>query len=126
MQNKLIANPGREFGPAPWWAWLGAMTPATIDRNLQRFLAMEIYEIIVIPLYGLQPEYMGPEYFELWRHACRRCGEWGIKLWIYDEFNWPSGTCAGKVLRQHPRFRQHVLQINPAPAAPGRRARPAW
>ncbi len=126
MQNKLIANPGREFGPAPWWAWLGDMTPATIDRNLQRFLAMEIYEIIVIPLYGLQPEYMGPEYFELWRHACRRCGECGIKLWIYDEFNWPSGTCAGTVLRQHPRFRQHVLQINPAPAAPGRRARPAW
>ncbi len=118
--------PEREFGPAPWWAWLGAPTPASIDRDLQRFLAMEIYEIIVIPLYGLQPEYMGPEYFELWRHACRRCGQWGVKLWIYDEFNWPSGTCAGTVLRKHPRFRQHVLQIKPAQPATGRRSRPAW
>ena len=76
------------------------MTPATIDRNLKRFLAMEVYEVIPSPLYGLKPEYLGKDYFDLYRHACRRCREWGIKLWIYDEFNWPSGTCAGRVLRE--------------------------
>ncbi len=126
METRSLKIPEREFGPAPWWAWLGAMTNATIDRNLKRFMAMEVYEIIIIPLYGLQPEYLGREYFDLYRHTCRRCREWGLKLWIYDEFNWPSGTCAGKVLRDFPRFRQHSLQINPAGQKNAGLAKPAW
>lgn len=119
--------PEREFGPAPWWAWLGAPTPASIDRDLQRFLAMEVHEVIIIPLYGLRPEYMGQEYLELIGHACRRCRAWGMKLWLYDEFNWPSGTCAGKVLRQFPQYRQKYLQVECAHRnSAGRRRSAAW
>ncbi len=105
--------PGREFGPAPWWTWMGDITRASIDRDLRRFLKMEIYEIIPIPLYGLKQEYMGGEYLDLYRHACARCREWGMRIWIYDEFNWPSGCCAGRVL-ETARFRQRTIRIDPA------------
>ncbi len=121
-----LTIPAREFGPAPWWAWLGDPTPASIDRDLRRFLAMEIFEVIIIPLYGLQPAYLGRRYLDLFRHVCRRCRQWGMALWLYDEFNWPSGTCAGRVLLQHPQFRQRVIRLA-RPAAAGRRGgRLSW
>jgi len=113
MNNEpLIRVPDREYGPAPWYAWIGELSPARLDRDLQRFLALEIYEIIIISLYGLEPEYLGEEYLELYRHTCQRCREWGMKLWIYDEFNWPSGTCAGRVLRDSPEARQRMIRFS--------------
>jgi len=116
--------PERQYGPAPWWAWLGDMSPERVDRQLKHFLDMEIYEIIIIPLYGLKPEYLGKAYFDLYRHTCRRCREWDMTLWIYDEFNWPSGTCAGRVLRDFPDARRQVIRFS-WPRA-GYRGRPEW
>ena len=108
----LFSVPDRGYGPAPWWAWMGDPTPDRMDRQLRRFLDMRVFEVIIIPLYGLVPEYLGTRYFELYRHACRRCRQWKIKLWIYDEFNWPSGTCAGRVLRDFPEARQQLIQFS--------------
>ena len=110
--KSLIQVPEKEFGPAPWYGWMGNLTKKNIDEDLKRFLDMEIYEIIIIPLYGLKPEYLGKEYCELFRHTCGRCREWGMKLWIYDDFNWPSGTCAGKVLQKYPEFRQRKIHFS--------------
>lgn len=121
-----LSIPKREFGPAPWWAWMGEMSRDSIDRNLKRFLDMEIYELITIPLYGLQPEYLGDAYFSLYRHACERCREWGIKLWIYDEMNWPSGTCAGRVLHEYPEARQHAIRFGGDSSGTGVRQYHTW
>lgn len=126
IATDILNIPEREFGPAPWWAWMDDPTPASIDRDLQNFLALEVYEIIIIPLYGLRPEYMGEEYLELWRHTCRRCRQWGLKLWIYDEFNWPSGTCAGKVLRDYPEYSQHFIQFTHPDNYTNRGDLPTW
>ena len=106
-----IRVPHRQYGPAPWYAWLGDPTPQRIDRDLQRFMTMGVYAIIVIPLYGMVPEYLGAEYFDRWRHLCRRCRQWGMTVWIYDDVNWPSGTAAGLVLRDFPETRQHVISF---------------
>ena len=122
----ILNIPAREFGPAPWWTWMDDPTPASMDRDLQNFLAMEVYEIIIMPLYGLRPEYMGEEYLELWRYTCRRCRQWGLKLWIYDEFNWPSGTCAGKVLRDYPEYAQYFIQLTHPDNYTNRRDLPTW
>lgn len=36
-----------------------------------------------------------------WEGACRVCVEYAAKynmqVWLYDEFNWPSGSCKGRV-----------------------------
>lgn len=118
------SNPQNAFGPAPFWAWTSDLTPEKIDRDLRRFLKMEIHELVIMPLYGLKPRYLGPEYLRLYAYTCRRCRQWGLKIWIYDEFNWPSGTCAGKVLREHPEARQQILRFE-FPAT-GQTGRPAW
>jgi len=39
----------------------------------------------------LAPEYLSPEYPELYAYAMRRAGELGMLCWLYDEGGWPSG-----------------------------------
>ncbi len=124
--SALLEIPEREFGSAPWWAWMGKMSTDSIDRSLNRFMEMEIYELIPIPLYGLVHEYMGREYLDLYRHTCRRCREWGIKLWIYDEFNWPSGSCSGRVIKKFPELRQQVIRVMPREKRSGSAAEASW
>ena len=112
MSSKAFKVPHHEFGPAPFFTWMGLETRESIDRDLQRFLDMEIYEVIIFPIYGLLVEYMSEEYMQLFRHACERCKEFGMKIWIYDEFNWPAGVCAGKVLEKYPEAAQTHIKFS--------------
>ena len=34
--ESLIKIPAREFGPAPWYAWMGNPTEKSIDEDLKR------------------------------------------------------------------------------------------
>ncbi len=111
MKKRAFEIPEKEFGPAPWFTWMGLETCESIDRDLQRFLDMEIYEVIIFPIYGLLVEYMSDEYLRLVRHTCKRCKELGMKVWIYDEFNWPAGVCAGKVLEKYPQDAQKHIRF---------------
>lgn len=121
VTKKMVAH---QYGPAPWWAWTGELSHEKIDRDLKRFREMEIYELIIIPLYGLVHPYLGRDYMQLYLYTCKRCQQYGQKIWIYDEFNWPSGTCAGRVLREYPETRQKVIRFEfPACHQTGR---PTW
>ncbi len=113
-----------QYGPAPFWTWAGNITPEKIDRDLKRFRDMEIYELVIMPLYGLVQPYLGRDYLRLYEHACKRCRQYDQKIWIYDEFNWPSGTCAGKVLREHPEARKKIIRFE-FPGI-GQSGQPTW
>ncbi|MDR1566848.1 MAG: hypothetical protein LBS48_06165 [Treponema sp.] len=48
-----------------------------------------------------------PENRELWDNFARGCRTYiakGMKLWIYDEHGYPSGTAGGVVLDRHPEY----------------------
>ena len=37
--------------------------------------------------------------------------EQNLKVWIYDEYGWPSGNAGGKVIQKHPEYRGWFLQF---------------
>lgn len=100
--GNLFANPPDEFWPVPWWAWSGELSPETIDKQLASMHEQGIREFFIFPIYGMVPEYMAEGYFERIERVIKRCRELGMKVWIYDDLNWPSGTAAGLVPRRHP------------------------
>ena len=63
---------------------------------------------------GLEYEYLGEE----WLHACETlCAEakrHRLKVWLYDEFAWPSGRCHGRVGRENAAFRYAELTVSRA------------
>ncbi len=75
-----------------------------LRANLELYRRAGIEQFLIYPRSGLEVEYMGPEWLEICRHIIEYAAEYGMDLWLYDEFNWPSGRCRGKVIRQNPAF----------------------
>lgn len=88
-------------------AGAGALIPMTAvtgkpDRGdvtglLMRYHEVGIDQFLIYPRSGLEIEYMSDE----WMRFCRDCLEvadsLGMKVWLYDEYNYPSGNCKGAV-----------------------------
>ena len=83
----------------PMWALTGHPTTERLVSELEKYKKCGVDQILLYPRYGYQYEYMGEE----WRRICHDCISFAreneMKIWLYDEVNWPSGSCAGKVAR---------------------------
>ena len=93
----------------PMWALTGHPTAERLISELENYKKCGIDQIMLYPRYGYEYEYMGEE----WRRICHDCisfaHENGMKIWLYDEVNWPSGSCAGKVARVDESYRAKRL-----------------
>ncbi len=49
--------------------------------------------------------------FELLKTAYIRAKEYGMHLWIYDEYQWPSGKAFGQVLEGHDEFEATGIEL---------------
>lgn len=56
-----------------------------------------IDQMLIYPRSGLEIEYMSPQWFRLCRDCIETADSLGMKVWLYDEYNWPSGNCRGMV-----------------------------
>jgi hypothetical protein len=100
--ERLILHPAEEFVPVPWWSWTGDLDPRLLRRQLDVMRDQGIREFFIFPLYGLDVEYMSETYLDRIEQVCEWCQELGMRVWIYDEHNWPSGMAGGLVARKHP------------------------
>lgn len=100
--QKLLAEPPGEYYPVPWWAWSGTLEPDLMHRQLHLMREQGIREFFIFPIYGMVPPFMSEDYLERIGWTVQWCRELGMRIWIYDELNWPSGTAAGLVAKRHP------------------------
>ncbi len=63
------------------------------------------------PRYGLEVEYLSDEWFTIFGWCVREAKRLGMRLWIYDEMNWPSGTAGLRVMRQCPDYAGKYLAV---------------
>jgi len=106
----LFAAPDREYRPVPWWLFTGAMAEPEMRRQLDLMREQGIYEFFVFPIYGMETPYLSEEFLRQVGFALDYGRRHGVRVWIYDEYNWPSGVCAGYVLRDHPWTRYRALK----------------
>lgn len=75
-----------------------------LTRAMQGLYDHGIRQVLLYPRSGCEIPYMS----DAWRAACGTCIDFaaahGMKIWLYDEFNWPSGSCGGRVTEGHPEF----------------------
>ena len=70
-------------------------------------------QMMLYPRSGLECEYMGEDWLKLVGRCLEDGKRRGMKGWLYDEYNWPSGTCKGRVLAADERFRYSEWAIYP-------------
>jgi len=114
-----LATPLDAYRPIPWWAWTGDLNEADLRAQLDAMQAQGLKEFFLFPIYGLEVPYGSAAYWEKVGWTLEECRRRGMKVWIYDEYNWPSGVCAGRVLRDHPEFVAQSLRFRAEVVAPG-------
>jgi hypothetical protein len=92
---------------APFWFWNGDMRPEEMERQLRAMKEAGINSVVFHPRSGMGGEfghgemeyYLSETYFDRFKSALETCRRLGLKVIIYDEYNWPSGQAGGRVLK---------------------------
>ena len=105
----LFADPPAEFRSAPLWVWNDELEWPRLEEQLRQFAALGIGGVFVHPRPGLMTEYLGEEWFDLWRRSIELGKQLGIKVHIYDENSYPAGFSGGHVPALAPDTVGHVL-----------------
>ncbi|MFP6589114.1 MAG: hypothetical protein VCE12_01195 [Candidatus Latescibacterota bacterium] len=68
-----------------------------------------ILDFYIHPMYGFPADYLSEEMFEAIGWAVDEAKKHGMRFWIYDEYNWPSGAAGGYLIRDNPDRRMLVV-----------------
>ncbi len=100
-------TPPHEFGAIqPFAGWNGpdaAERRARIIQDLDRLAANGIFMVNVSPGRGT-PAYLSPEHMDQMRFIVQQAAKRGMKLWLQDESDYPSGFAGGKISKQYPQL----------------------
>ena len=95
----------RGDGLVPFMAVTGRPTEAAVRAKVAEMQGHGIESFIVYVRSGLELEYMGEEWLDVVAWFCDEAERRGMKVWLYDEYNWPSGTCKGRVPNENDAWR---------------------
>lgn len=110
VEGSLFRNPPREYGVLPFWFLNGELEPDEMRLQLREFRDKGMPGIILHGRYGLETPYIGPKYLDRIKLAVEEAEKLGLKTWIYDEMNWPSGTADHLVLQARPDLAQRYIE----------------
>lgn len=88
----------------PFWFWNGDMKRGEIVRQIREMKEKGIPGFLIHPRQGMEIPYLSREYFDRVKLAVQTAAEFGMEVWIYDEYPYPSGVCGGEVILDHPEF----------------------
>lgn len=99
-----LKQPAREFTPIPFWFLNGDLQEEELERQLKDFASHGVYGVVLHPRMGLprRIEYLEESYFYYISFIVKTAAELEMKVVLYDEGMYPSGSACGKVVEGHP------------------------
>ena len=98
-----LTHPAREYTPIPFWFLNGDLTHREIRRQLRDFCDHGVHGVVLHPRIGLSRRigYLSPLFFRYLRTAIETARELGMRVVLYDEGMYPSGSACGLVVKEH-------------------------
>jgi hypothetical protein len=100
-------TPPHEYGAIqPFASWNGADPKEVrerIVRDFDRLAANGIFVVNLSPGRG-EPKYLSPEHMDQVKFTVQEAAKRGMRLWIQDESDYPSGFAGGNISRQYPQL----------------------
>lgn len=95
---------------------MGAITGRPDREMIRRFLGSfreaGFTQYLLYPRSGCELEYLSEEWFATCGNILEECAAQGFtSVWLYDEFNWPSGQCGGRIMKEDPDHALHFMQV---------------
>ena len=117
-----ISAPDALMRPMPMWFWNGRIDHDRLIAQMEQMLEGGIRAFFIHPMpsefrpkdfvAGLEAEYLGDQYMEAVRRVVEAASTRGMKVWLYDEGGWPSGSNLGRVVKERPDLRGKVAHYN--------------
>lgn len=102
--------PSQHNSPLAMWALTGTLDKSNVLRHLDAFHGAG-WGVVLYPRWGLELEYLGGEWFERIRFIVEAAAARAMEVWLYDEFNWPSGHAKGLAVRDRPGLEAEILHV---------------
>ena len=92
-----FADPPSDSRPMIYWYWTGTVTPAVVDAQMAEMRAKGIHEAVLFPYGGdgMKPAYFTDAWFDIVGHVLREAQRTGMRIWLFNDSNFPSGKAGG-------------------------------
>ena len=108
----LVANAAEPFCPLiPFGAITGKPSEQTVKETLEAYRSVGVDQYMIYARSGLEFEYMGEEWLRMCEQFCKHAKRLNMKIWLYDEYNWPSGSCKGRVPAENPDYESRQYAV---------------
>jgi hypothetical protein len=97
--------------PRPLWFWNGPVSPDRVRSDVRRLARDCGYGGFgILPAPGMRPGFMSRGYLSCYRAAVEEAARLNLRVCLYDEFWFPSGSAGGDLKRLHPEALSRRLQ----------------
>jgi hypothetical protein len=100
-----------ETSVVPFWFWNKDLRKTELKLQLVEMKSQGVLEAMIHARRGLEIEYLSEEWFDRVEFTLQESRKMGLKMWVYDEDNWPSGYAGGRVLKVNPDYRGKCLHM---------------
>lgn len=104
-------KPQDNFYPAPFWFWNDILPYDELEWQMEQMKEQHIYEFFIHARKGLLVEYLSEEWLSRIAFVIEVAKRLNMKIWLYDEDNFPSGYAGGKVIADNPDFCGKNLKV---------------
>ncbi len=108
---RAFQNPDLDYEPVMMWFWNDEVTEERITWQMEKFRQQNITNFFIHPALGFPIEYLSDRYMELIQYVVKEAKRLGMYYWIYDEYEFPSGTAGGILCRDYPQYRQKEVRV---------------
>jgi hypothetical protein len=111
-----LRHPPSECSLMPFWFWNDDLSDAEIRRQIDDFAAHGVDGFVIHPRVGLPRSigWMSDAMLRFMRVAVDEAARRGMKVILYDEGMYPSGSSCGQVVAKNPAFACRGLAMLPA------------
>jgi len=116
---EALARPDPRYLPTAFWFLNDRLAEAEIRRQMAGIAGAGFGGVFLHARMGRLTPYLSEPWFACVQAAIEEAALRGVRIWIYDEDNWPSGYAGGRVLALGDWTRQRYVRAEVLAATPG-------
>lgn len=108
-----IINPSSEYTPVPFWFFNDRPDREKIKKQLEDFVSKGVNGIVIHPRIGMPKDipYLSETYFNEIIYIVQTASELKMKIVLYDEGMYPSGSAHGMVVAENSEFASRGIRL---------------
>jgi hypothetical protein len=106
-------NPEDEYSPIPFWFWNDDLKEDEIIKQIDNFYEKGVRGFVIHPRIGIPKdiEYLSDRFMAFVKCAVVKASSLDMKVVLYDEAMYPSGSAHGMVVKSNPNYASKALKM---------------